>query len=306
VKRVMRARDESTSPRVAVVVPCFNDGEYLVEALESLRQQEPVELVVVDDGSEDPRTLRRLDELRNAGVRVIRQENGGLSAARMTGVRHTSAELLHPLDADDRLTPGALTALADALEGDPGAAAAWGDYESFGASSCRFPGAHELDPWRITYIDEICGTSMVRRSALEGVGGWNMGSGFEDWDLWMKLAEAGHRGVYVPMTTLLYRVHDTPRMYNETRARTAMLRQRLRSRHRKLYAQRGANRKVSPSPLVIKALFTIVDGMPALPELRKQQLLALIRYWFQREMASDCFQGVLPRMRRRLRRRSAP
>src|ERR1043166_895150 len=105
-------------PRVAVVVPCFDDGETLSTALASLAGQEEHELVVVDDGSTDPDTLTVLAELERNGVQVVRRPNGGLSAARMSGVEATSAPYVMPLDADDALAPGALRALADALDAD--------------------------------------------------------------------------------------------------------------------------------------------------------------------------------------------
>ena len=73
-------------PRVAVVVPCFNDGSTLHETLDSLEGQEPHELVVVDDGSTDPETLRVFEQLEERGVRVARRANGGLSAARFAAV----------------------------------------------------------------------------------------------------------------------------------------------------------------------------------------------------------------------------
>ena len=294
-----------THPRVAVVIPCYNDGRFLLETLESVREQEQCEIVVVDDGSTDAGTLDVLAKVREAGVQVVTQPNQGLSAARMTGVRHTSAPYVHPLDSDDRLAPGALQRLADALDARPQADLAWGDYYCFGAFSCRVPGAPSLDPWRITYIDEIVGTTMVRRSALTAVGGWDMGSGFEDWDLWMKLAEVGAQGVYVPEVTLHYRQHDTPRMYRESLGRVDALRARLRSRRHRLFAERKSNWRHSPSSWGVKAMFPVVGAMPGLPERRRQQCYALIRDIFEPDMSSDAFWG--PRARfRRWRRRSAP
>src|SRR2546428_8822508 len=153
-------------PRVAVVMPCFDDGPTLDQALSSLEDQEPHELVVVDDGSTEPATLGVLDRLRDEGVAVVRQENAGLSAARMRGVCETSAPYVMPLDADDELEPGALAALADALDADPRAAVAWGDVEVFGELKLRLRSGRALDPWRITYLNDVPGTSMVRRSAL--------------------------------------------------------------------------------------------------------------------------------------------
>src|SRR5205814_2953977 len=114
-------------PRIAVVVPCFNDGATLRETLASIDEPEPIELVVVNDGSDDPETLAMLAELEAGGGRVVHQENRGLSAARMAGVAATSAPYVSALDADDLEAPGALTALADALDADPDASVVWGD-----------------------------------------------------------------------------------------------------------------------------------------------------------------------------------
>ncbi len=102
-----------TANRVAVVIPCFNDGATVEAAVESLRGQEPCEVVIVDDGSDDLATLRVLERLQQAGTRVVRQENRGLAGARMRGVVETSAPYVQPLDADDLLAPGALSRLAD-------------------------------------------------------------------------------------------------------------------------------------------------------------------------------------------------
>jgi glycosyltransferase involved in cell wall biosynthesis len=115
--------------RVAVVIPCFDDGATLGEAVDSLAGEEPHELVVVDDGTTDERTLRILEEREVAGVRVLRQENAGLSAARMAGVRATSARYVFPLDADDLLVPGRSSpgatsrSSATSRDGSPGRAA---------------------------------------------------------------------------------------------------------------------------------------------------------------------------------------
>ena len=111
-------------PRVAVVIPCFNDAEFVRQAVESVREAEPVELVVVDDASTDPSTQAEMDALEAEGVRVLRHEkNQGLSGARMTGVNATKAPYVFPLDSDDMAIPGALGKMADKLDSTPWAAA---------------------------------------------------------------------------------------------------------------------------------------------------------------------------------------
>lgn len=297
---------EPSAPRVAVIVPCYDDGVVLQDALGSLEGQEPHELVVVDDGSTGPETLRILDAVEARGVRVVHQDNAGLSAARMRGVVETTAPYIHTLDSDDMLAPGALRVLADALDASPAAALSWGDYRTFGAQTCTFPMSPTLDPWRITYISEIPANSMTRRTSLTSVAGWELTRGCEDWDLWMKFAERGMGGAHVPQVTLLYRVHEAPRMYTEAMARHDERRACLARRHAPLYRARRPNRRRSPSPRALKVLFPAIDAIPRVSELRKAQLYAAARRLFQPEASSDCFPGLggmLLRVARALRSR---
>jgi len=262
--------------RVAVVVPCFDDGATLPETLASLEGQEPHELVVVDDGSTDAATLRTLAELEEGGVRIVHRENGGLSAARMTGVEVTSAPYVLPLDADDALAPGALAALADALDREPGAALAWGDVEVWGELEARLEVARSLDPWLITYLNDLPVASLIRRTALVDLGGWQMGSGYEDWDLWLALAEHGHRGVHVAAPTLRYR-RRRGRMLDGVTPRHADLYSRLRDRHGALFAARGRNRRRSTAPARAKLLFPLVEQLPLDPFTRHRMYLLVNR-----------------------------
>ena len=88
---------QRTGGRTQVVVPCFNDGHFLIEALESLGPGHAGgrDTIVVNDGSSDPRTLQVLDDLRQRGFHVIDRPNGGLAAARNTGWRATTGATAH-------------------------------------------------------------------------------------------------------------------------------------------------------------------------------------------------------------------
>ncbi len=156
-------------PRVAVIIPCFNDGATIREAVRSVLDQEPCELVVVNDGSTDPATAAALRDLSDEGVRVIHQENRGTSAARMTGLAATSAPYVFPLDGDDVLEPGALAALADALDAQPWLSAVWGLLNVFGeVEHSQRRRSKALDPWRVTYFNDMPYAAMFRRPALRG------------------------------------------------------------------------------------------------------------------------------------------
>lgn len=249
--------------RAAVVIPCFNDP-FVGEAVASARHQEPLELVVIDDGSEDPAALAELDRLRADGVRVVRQENRGLSGARMRGIEETTAPLIFTLDSDDVLEPGAIARLADALEADPSAAVAWGDVATFGAASHYFKmGGRTFDPWWLTYMTTIPGTSMVRRESVLAAGGWELNEGgYEDWDLWMAMAEHGFGGTYVPGLVFRYRIHESGRMWAAAMEQHEHLYGRLRERHPALFAQRRANRARSTAPRRIRLLFPLIERLP--------------------------------------------
>ena len=117
--------------RVSVVIPAYNYGHYLPEAIGSaLAQDYPadlLEVIVVDDGSTDdtPAVIARYGDR----VRGIRRENGGLNAATSTGIEAATGDYITFLDADDTWPCDRVAKLAGALDDNPQAAIAWGDME---------------------------------------------------------------------------------------------------------------------------------------------------------------------------------
>jgi len=262
---------DSTQPRVAVLIPCFDDGATILEAIESVESQgESCEVVVIDDGSRDEPTLALLEELAGRGVRVLRQENAGPGAARNRGLEATSAPYVLALDADDRLPAGAVMALADTLDADPSLALAWGDVEVFGDWAGPMRKADTLDPWLITYINEIPIAALVRRQELVPVGGWRARR-CEDWSLWMSLAERGTRGVRIPKATLEYRVHGER---NGSRDFADLLRvnDELRRLHQGLYRRRRATWRTSDAPLLLRLTLPVLERLPLVSPQRKKAL----------------------------------
>jgi glycosyltransferase involved in cell wall biosynthesis len=180
---------------VAVVIPCFNQAHYLAEAIESALAQtlSPVEIVVVDDGSEDNshEVAGRYEQ-----VRRLRQPNRGVAAARNAGLRETSGDRVVFLDADDRLLPTALEVGAVALERRPQVAFVSGASRDIGDDGAVLPGRRQPLVAQDHYLRllEDCfiwsGSSIVyRRTALDGVGGFDESlSAGDDYDLYLRLA----------------------------------------------------------------------------------------------------------------------
>lgn len=253
-----------TTARIAVIVPCYDDGPTLAQTVESLRGSERVELVVVDDASGDPATRALYTRLEAEGVRIVYQPtNRGLSAARMAGVAATSAPFIFPLDADDLAVPASLTVMADRLAAAPGAAACVGDYEEFGAHEVRRTVPATLDPFRIAYVNEYPVTALFERSALLAVGGWREHARpwYEDWDLWMSLAEAGASIVHAEAGVTAYRRrnHGTRMLADVKGAHRDVYRQ-MRELHPRLFAELPAHRRRSSVGTVRKALYPVLYG----------------------------------------------
>ncbi len=231
--------------RVAVIIPCFNQGRFVREAVESVRRQDwpHVECVVVDDGSTDPGTVWTLDELAREGIRLVRQENRGLPAARNAGVRSTETPLFVCLDADDRIAPTFISRLLPRLLDDPGVGYCYCWTRFFGARSGRWR-CPEYDPKRLLLQNLSPATAVVRRAAFDQVGGYRetMTHGYEDWDLWLGLLAAGYAGACVPETLFFYRKHPPGRsMLHGTLRRHSQLVGELVDHHRPLFAaQLGA------------------------------------------------------------------
>ncbi len=253
---------QSAPPSISLIIPCFNDGATVIEAVHSARLQRRVgELIVVDDGSTEEATHEAMLALEADGVSVLRRRNGGLAAARMSGVEASSSEYVFALDADDRLFSGAVDALADMLDRDRTQMLAWGDYQLFGDRSYRQETARELDPWQITYQNDLPSSTLIRRSALLAAGGWRKSGGYEDWDLWMSLAELSAPGRRIELPVYEYRQHGV-RMLSDASARHGALYAELRARHRSLFEQRRAAWRSSRAPLGLRLALPAIDALP--------------------------------------------
>lgn len=264
--------DVAVGARVAVVIPCFNDGEFIARAVDSVPADGSAEVVVVDDGSTDPATIAVLARMQAAGVRVERQANAGPGAARTRALRHTRAPFVFPLDADDELEPGALDAMADVLEAHPGSAFTWGDYDLVGAERGRYRSPDRWLPWTLTYVNPYPISSLFRRETLERLGGWG-DCGYEDWDLWLRAAGEGLEGVRTDRVVYRRRLHDDPRVRTIHRARHQELYATLRRRNTATFAARADFRRRERPAAWKLAAYPVLFGARTVVPLRVETLL---------------------------------
>ncbi len=184
--------------RIAIVTPAHNVAAHIATTLRSVLRQthDDWTMVVVDDGSDDS-TGAIAREFVNRRLRVVRQSNQGVSAARNTGLRHVDGDAVLFLDADDWLAPDALERLSATLEDAPWASGAVGPYAQVGEDGrARRPvpaaSGALLRPLLIRNRFINGGHVLLRRQAVTAAGAFRTDLSFgEDWEYWVRVAQTG-------------------------------------------------------------------------------------------------------------------
>lgn len=212
--------EHSTAPgcrvQIAIIIPACNAAETLSDTLRSVLAQthDKWRIVVVDDGSSDG-TAEVAAAMHDPRVRIIRQANAGVSAARNRGLAALDGDAFLFLDADDCLAPHALARLDRALAATPTAVAATGAARF--ASCCGGRGTRRNlpAPNRDLLPDLLvrnrlanCGQMLVRREVVRTIGGFRRGLSYgEDWEYTIRIAARG-RFVAVPGSAPLLIVRE--------------------------------------------------------------------------------------------------
>ncbi|MEP6297635.1 MAG: glycosyltransferase, partial [Ilumatobacter sp.] len=208
--------DRASTAEVSVVVTVFDYADVVVDTLDSIvaSHDVDVEIVIVDDASRDDSVAVVRDWMgRHPDTPVLlltRAANQGLTRARNLAIGHARADLVMIMDADNLVYPTCLRRLADALSDDPDAAFAYSTLEAFGAD----PGLRSAQGWYVPWLCDanyIDAQAMIRRSTLDRFDGYRVDDtmyGWEDWDLWLRIAAAGEHGVHVPQMLGRYRTQS--------------------------------------------------------------------------------------------------
>lgn len=195
---------------LSIIIPVFNGSAWLAEAIESVfRQiQSPIELIVIDDGSNDDSLKIAKSFEGGKGVKIISQVNKGLASARNTGIMVARGDWILPLDADDLLMDEAIERILWTIMENPNADIVAPSFQEFGLSNrevilMKDP---KLEDFRIGNRIGYC--QAIRRSVLLEVGGYSpkMVEGYEDLALTCLLLSKGKKIVTIPEVLWMYRV----------------------------------------------------------------------------------------------------
>lgn len=232
----------TTSPKVSVIIPAYNQAQYLPDALDSVLAQTYTnwETIIVDDGSPD-----NVAEIaaRYSGcdsrIKFLHTDNYGLSAARNTGAAHSDGEYLVFLDGDDKIAPEYIENCVKALQSDSYIKVAAPQMQCFGIHQQIWPVVYE-DYAQLLINNPLYATAAMRRADFDAIGGYDerMRKGFEDWELWIRLlAGKGPDAVWTgPDILFFYRQKQQSMIVDSMRGATlADNRAYIFNKHREKY-----------------------------------------------------------------------
>jgi glycosyltransferase involved in cell wall biosynthesis len=199
------------NPPVSVVIPCYNQGQYIEEAISSVEKggYPAYEIIIINDGSTEPLTLKVLSQLKEQGYCVIDQKNQGLPQARNHGIERAKNQYILPLDADDKIRKNYIQKGIDILKSNPEIGVVYGQASLFEYKN-GIGFNVEFDIQRLVIENYIPACSIFRKTVWEDCGGYDtqMRTGWEDWDLWLSAVEKGWKFYYLPEIVFDYRIRS--------------------------------------------------------------------------------------------------
>jgi glycosyltransferase involved in cell wall biosynthesis len=204
------------NPIVSVVIPLFNQGQFLVETFDSVIKStfKEIEIIIVDDGSKDDSAKIALDLEAKfpRQVSVIIQENSGPAKARNEGIKKAIGKYILPLDADDLISPTYIENAVKILESNSKVKVVYSEAEKFGDKNGKWILKH-YSPFAISLDNMIFVSAFYRKSDWEKVGGYDerMTWGWEDWEFWINLLKSGGEVVKLPEIGFYYRIRKNSR-----------------------------------------------------------------------------------------------
>ncbi len=227
-------------PKVSVIMPCYNDGKYIYEAINSVKKQTYTnwELIIIDDGSDDSETKQIIDSISDERITVYHTNHLRPAGARNYGINHSSGKYILPLDSDDTIDDSYIEKAVSIMEkhSDVGVVYCYADL--FGEKKGRW----ELPDYSIEsmLVDNVVFvTALFLKSDWEAIGGFNteLLAGMEDYDFWLGILGLNKRIYQIKEVLFHYRIKPVSRttgFQSNVKSMKETYRQ-IYKRHEKLY-----------------------------------------------------------------------
>ncbi|MEL7039063.1 MAG: glycosyltransferase [Cyanobacteria bacterium J06592_8] len=244
-----------------MIIPCFNHGKFLLEAIASVEAcpDDFSEIIIVNDGSTDPLTLEVMNSLKQKGYFVIDQQNQGIETARNTAIKAAKGKYILPLDSDNKIRKEMILKGVEVLENNPEVGVVFGDIkffndngkvhtfgipEGYGVAEYlnekewiwRLPDFHLYRMIIMCYLDAC---AVIRKSAWQECGGYDTKipvQGFGDWELWLNIAQKGWKFHHLPEVLHDYRfIYDPALKEWHVPEKQKLAKKYIREKHREIF-----------------------------------------------------------------------
>lgn len=220
---------------VSIIVPCYNQAQYLDEALESVLNQtyQNWECIIVNDGSSD-NTEEVAEKWVEKDVRFqyFFKENEGVSSARNLAIGHAIGEFILPLDADDRIGSNYINLAIKVFERDSALRLVYCKAEYFG---------DKIGPWNLQpfSISDLARLNMIFCSAIYRKKDWELAGGYdikmiygiEDWEFWIAILKDGGKVFCLETVEFYYRIKEVSRQKRLDGEKTKIMNEYMSIKH---------------------------------------------------------------------------
>ena len=226
---------------ITIVVPCFNQAEYLDTALESVLNQtfKDWECIIVNDGSPDnTEEIAKTWVQKDDRFKYRYQSNAGLSSARNYGIKYANGEFILPLDADDYISNEYLDKAIMEFKKNSNLKLVYCGAEKFGEESGIWK-LGEFSLHNLSRTNVIFCSAIFRKSDWEKIGGYdlNLTDGWEDWDFWISLLKNGGEVIKLDFIGFFYRIKHNSMIQGFNAIKRKNMREYLSIKHADFFVE---------------------------------------------------------------------
>ncbi|MDB4904554.1 MAG: glycosyl transferase [Mucilaginibacter sp.] len=203
-----------TFPKVSIIIPCYNSGEYLPEAIQSVEEypdKDVYEIIITNDGSTDESTVRLLDNLATKGYKILHQKNSGPASARNTAIMASSGEYLLFLDSDNKIKRDFIDKGIKLLDENEDVGVVYGNADFFGEVTDLHFKCGDFDMKKLLAFNYIDMCSIIRKKVWDEVGPLDEDPsviGYEDWEYWIRIGNSKWKFFYINQCVFDYRMRS--------------------------------------------------------------------------------------------------
>lgn len=196
-------------PKISIIVPCYNQAQYLDECLQSVLDQtyQNWECIIVNDGSPDNTEEVALAwTQKDSRFKYVKKENGGLSSARNAGIKNSVGEYILPLDADDKISEDYIQLGIQRFIDYPETKLVYCNAWLFGTTNCLW-NLPEYSYFEMLFANQIFCSAIFKKKDWIRAKGYDetIRIGLEDWDFWLRILSKESIVVKLPIVGFFYR-----------------------------------------------------------------------------------------------------